>query len=252
MNEMDRTASPERRTTAFVLCGGLGTRLRSVLSDRPKSMALVAGVPFLQLLLENVRSQGIDQVILGTGYLADQIEDFFRDGRDLGLQISYSREHQPLGTGGALKLAEPLLSDPLVVLNGDSYMAWSLAAASELFSRNGADAVIVLHSVPDVSRYGSVTIAPDGRVSQFVEKGSCTGAGLINAGVYLLGKHVVQALPADKPVSLEKDVFPTLLGGKVYGLIANGLFIDIGIPADLERAQTLLASQAGPRGGMGK
>ncbi len=244
MNEVDVAADFNRRITAFVLCGGLGTRLRPVLSDRPKSMALVAGVPFLQLLLESVRSQGVDQVILGTGYMAEQIEDFFRDGHDLAVRIRYSREHEPLGTGGALKLAEPLLSDPMLVLNGDSHVEWSLAAACELFRKHDASLVMVLQTVPDVSRYGSVTVAPDGRVNEFVEKGTRAGAGLINAGVYLLRKEIVSALPAGKAISLERDVFPGMLGGKVYGVVSTGLFIDIGIPADLERAQALLAPQA--------
>lgn len=244
MNEVNSAADRKRRITAFVLCGGLGTRLRPVLSDRPKSMALVGGVPFLRLLLERVRSQGVDQVILGTGYMAEQIEDFFRDGRDLALRISYSREREPLGTGGALKLAEPMLSDPVLVLNGDSFVEWSLAATLELFTRRDAVAVIVLQAVPDVARYGSVTIDADARVTEFVEKGSRAGAGLINAGVYLLRKEMVSALPAGRKVSLEKDVFPEQLNGKVYGLVSAGLFIDIGIPADLERAQIVLGSQA--------
>ena len=102
---------------AFVLCGGLGTRLRPVLSDRPKSMAPVGGVPFLQLLLADLKAQGIGEVILGTGYMADQVQAFFRRGEEIGLRFSHSREDKPLGTGGALKLAEPLLSDPVVVLN---------------------------------------------------------------------------------------------------------------------------------------
>jgi NDP-sugar pyrophosphorylase family protein len=244
MNEVDSAADRKHQIKAFVLCGGLGTRLRPVLSDRPKSMALVGGVPFLQLLLARVRSQGVGQVILGTGYMAEQIEDFFRDGQDLALRISYSREHEPLGTGGALKLAEPMLSDPVLVLNGDSFVEWSLAATLELFTRRDAAAVIVLQAVPDVARYGSVTIDADGRVTEFVEKGARTGAGLINAGVYLLRKEMVSALPADRAVSLERDVFPEQLSGEVYGLVSEGLFIDIGIPADLERAQLLLGPQA--------
>jgi D-glycero-alpha-D-manno-heptose 1-phosphate guanylyltransferase len=225
---------------AFVLCGGLGTRLRLVLSDRPKSMALVGGVPFLQLLLEDLKAQGIREVILGTGYMADQVQAFFRRGEEFGLRVCYSREDMPLGTGGALKLAEPLLSDPVVVLNGDSYVEWSLAATRDLFAQKDASVVMILQAVPDVARYGSVTIEPGGRVTEFVEKGTRAGAGLINAGVYLVRKEIVAALPAGEAVSLERDVFPRLLRGKVYGLISKGLFIDIGLPADLERAQTVL------------
>jgi len=225
---------------AFILCGGFGTRLRSVLSDRPKSMAPVAGVPFLELLLRQVRAQGIREAVLGTGYMAEQIEAHFGDGAELGMTIRYSRESEPLGTGGALKLAEPLLGDPVVVLNGDSYVEWNLGAARELFERTGADAVMILQRVPDIARYGSVTIAADGHVIEFVEKGSRTGEGLINAGVYLLRKEIVAGRLEKQAISLERDVFPGLAGGKLYGLVTEGIFIDIGIPADLERAQTVL------------
>jgi NDP-sugar pyrophosphorylase family protein len=244
MNEANDEHSQSTGTKAFVLCGGLGTRLRAVLNDRPKSMAVVAGVPFLQLLLEQVRSQGVNEVVLGTGYMADQIEAFFRDGSALSLRISYSRETEPLGTGGAIKLAEPLLSDPVFILNGDSYVEVDLAAMLKLFTERNATVVIALQTVPDVARYGSVTIAPDGRVTQFVEKGTRTGAGLINAGIYLVRKEVIASLPAGKPISFEKDVFPELLHGAVYGAVCNGLFIDIGIPSDLERAQALLSPHA--------
>ena len=240
MNDPATSADQVRRLGAFILCGGLGTRLRAVLSDRPKSMAPVAGVPFLQLLLEKLKAEGIEEVILGTGYLADQIEGFFGKGESLGLRLRYSRESQPLGTGGAVKLAEPWLRDPVLVLNGDSYAEWSVAGIADLYTRNDAEVVIVLQVVPDVSRYGSVTVDRDGRVIEFIEKGSRTGAGLINAGIYLLSKKIIAGFPANETISLERDVFPRLLGGKVFGLVSEGLFIDIGVPADLLRAQTLL------------
>lgn len=244
MDEPRPAAVRDRPLQAFVLCGGLGTRLRPVLSDRPKSMAPVAGVPFLQILLADLKAQGIKEVILGTGHLAERIEAFFGEGTEIGLRIHYSRENEPLGTGGALKLAEPWLSDPVVALNGDSYVEWDLAPALQLFERQNATAVMVLQAVPDVARYGSVTIEPGGRVTEFVEKGSRTRVGLINAGVYILRKEVVAGLPAQQAVSLERDVFPELLSkGKVYGLVTDGIFIDIGIPADLERAQTILLSK---------
>jgi NDP-sugar pyrophosphorylase family protein len=233
-------ANSNRYLRAFVLCGGLGTRLRSVVADRPKSMALIGDVPFLHVLLKGLKSQGLQEVILGTGYRAEQIEEFFGSGENLGLHLHYSREDEPLGTGGALKLAERLLSDPVVVLNGDSYAEWSLAAMLHLFREKNAKIVVVLQTVPDVSRYGSVTIDSEGRVIEFIEKGSQIGAGFINAGIYLLRKEIVKELPADKTISLEKDVFPHFLGANFYGVIAQGTFIDIGIPADLQRAQILL------------
>lgn len=204
-------------------------------------MAPVAGVPFLQLLLARLRDQGIAEVVLGTGYLAEQIEQHFGNGSEFGLTIRYSQEPRPLGTGGAVKLAEPFLSDPALILNGDSYVEWNLAPMLALAAARGADLVMALQAVPDVSRYGNVLIAEDGRITQFIEKGSAAGAGLINAGVYLLREEIVRRLPNEKPISLEREVFPALLARRVFGVVCAGPFIDIGIPADLARAQTLLA-----------
>lgn len=234
---------PTDAVRAFVLCGGLGTRLRPVLADLPKSMGLISGTPFLELLLDRLRSQGVDDVILGTGYMAAKIESYFGSGNKFDVRIRYSREDKPLGTGGALKLAEPLISDPVLVLNGDSYVEWSLNPMLELFSGKDADLVLVLQAVPDVTRYGTVALDHDGRVTEFIEKGIRAGPGLINAGVYLLGKQVVRDLPAGTAISLERDVFPRLLGRRIYGLVCPGPFIDIGIPDDFKRAQTLLASR---------
>ena len=180
----DNRDSPTDAVRAFVLCGGAGTRLRPVLADRPKSMALIAGTPFLQLLLDRLRSQGVGDVILGTGYMAEKIESYFGGGNKLAMHIRYSREHEPLGTGGALKLAEPLISDPVLVLNGDSYVEWSLVPMLELFTAKDADMVIVVEAVADATRYGSVALDQDGRVTQFLEKGIRAGPGLINAGVF--------------------------------------------------------------------
>lgn len=247
---MGNTQARERKSSlnavrGFVLCGGQGTRLRSVVADRPKSMALISGVPFLKLLLDQLASQRISDIILGTGYMADCIESYFGDGGRLGLRLHYSRELEPLGTGGALKLAEPAISDPVLVLNGDSYVEWKLAPMLKLFLDKAADAVLVLHAITDVTRYGSVAIDQDGRVTEFIEKGIRAGPGIINAGVYLLRKQIVRDLREGKAISLEKEVFPRLLKGRVYGLVCKGVFIDIGIPEDFNRAQKLLASRMG-------
>jgi len=236
-------STPSNAIRAFVLCGGRGTRLRPVLTDRPKSMAPISGRPFLQLLLDRLRSQEVEKVILGTGYMADKIEGYFGSGRKFDVCIRYSREQEPLGTGGALKLAEPIVSDPILVLNGDTYVEWSLVRMLELLMAKDADLVLVLQAVADVTRYGSVALDQDGRISQFLEKGATAGPGLINAGVYLIRKQIIADLPAGAAISLERDVFPRLLNRRVYGLISTGLFIDIGIPDDLKRAQTLLASR---------
>jgi len=228
---------------ALILCGGAGTRLRSVLVDRPKSMALIGGRPFLELLLEKLRDQGISDVILGTGYMAEKIESYFGSGKKLRMSIRVSRENEPLGTGGALKLAEPLISDPVLVINGDSYVEWCFSPMLELFRATDAAMVIALQAVTDVARYGSVRLDNDCRVSQFLEKNIGAGPGLINAGVYLVRKQIVRDLPAKTAISLERDVFPRLLDRGVYGIVCSGPFIDIGIPDDLKRAQTMFGSQ---------
>src|SRR6266568_2523612 len=134
MKKMDGNRDiPTGVVRAFVLCGGAGTRLRPVLADRPKSMALISGTPFLQLLLDRLRCEGVDDVILGTGYMAENIENYFGSGKKLAVRIRYSREDEPLGTGGALKLAESFISDPVLVLNGDSYVEWNLNPMLGLF-----------------------------------------------------------------------------------------------------------------------
>jgi NDP-sugar pyrophosphorylase family protein len=239
----DRTSSADA-VRGFVLCGGQGTRLRSVIADRPKSMAVISGTPFLQLLLEQLKFQQVGDVILGTGYMAEKIESYFGSGNQVGLRLCYSREHEPLGTGGALKLAEPLISDPVLVLNGDSYVEWSLVPMLQLLTAKEADLVIILQAVVDVARYGTVALDHDGRITQFIEKGVRGGPGLINAGVYLLRKQIVRALRTGTAISLEREVFPRLLDRRMYGLVCTGLFIDIGIPDDLRRAQSLLAPHA--------
>jgi NDP-sugar pyrophosphorylase family protein len=141
--------------------------------------------------------------------MAEKIERYFGSGKKFAERIRYSRENEPLGTGGALKLAEPLISDPVLVLNCDSYVDSSFVPMLELFTAKDADVVIVVQAVADVARYGSVTLDRDGRVTQFVEKGAAGGPGLINAGVYLLRKQIVRELPAGTAISLEREVFPT-------------------------------------------
>lgn len=253
---------------AFILCGGLGTRLRSKVADRPKSMALIGDKPFLEVLLRRLAVKGITDFVLGTGYLGEQIESYFGNGSQLGLRIAYSRETEPLGTGGALALAAPLLDPEFFMLNGDTYADFDPVEMRRLKDRTLRDEgttdpkesasspfIMGLRQVPESARYGAVRLAPDGRLLAFAEK-SAGGPGLINAGVYLLDRSLALALPQGKSLSLEKDVLPPFLpqaeagpapvsivrkAVTLWGLVLEGLFIDIGTPADFEAAQTLLA-----------
>jgi len=225
-----------------VLCGGLGTRLRSVVADRPKSLALVAGKPFLEHLLDYYHRQGATRFLLATGYLSEQIEATFPDGRFKDASVTVSREPDPLGTGGALRLAKALLEEDFFVVNGDTWMECRLETLRAFGRTHDLAGVLALRAVDDVSRYGAVRVDEHGRIRAFVEKSAQSGPGNINAGVYWLRRSLIEAMP-DGKVSLESHIFPTLLDGRLGGVSAGdgGRFIDIGIPEDFARAQKLLA-----------
>lgn len=226
---------------AALLAGGLGTRLRSVVSDRPKVMALVAGRPFVTHLLDQLAESGIRKVVLCTGYMADMIRNELGD-EYRGMELVYSVEDTPLGTGGALQNAVRLLSgDKILVLNGDSYCQCNLASFITAHAASTAPAGMVLARVDDVSRFGAVLTSNDSLVGSFNEKGEKSGPGWINAGIYLLPKRLIQEIAPGQQVSLEREVFPAHLTEGIYGYPCSGLFIDIGIPEEYQRAQSLFS-----------
>ncbi len=226
--------------TCVILAGGLGTRLRSVLSDAPKPMAEVNGRPFLAYVLDQVRRAGLIDVILCVGYKAEVIEDHVADGRTYGLHVRYSRERDLLGTAGALRQARDLIrSDPFLAFNGDSYCEVEIGKLIEQHRARGATATIAVCEVEEPSRYGSTMLGASDRIISFSEK---MGAGprYINGGVYALNQSVLDLVPSGQPSSIERDIFPLLAGDGLYAFRTAGTFIDIGTPADLERAQTVL------------
>jgi NDP-sugar pyrophosphorylase family protein len=225
---------------AVLLVGGLGTRLRSVVPSIPKVLASVGKRSFLELLVEQLRSQGIRRLVMCSGYLADQIETEFGDGRSSGVKIEYSREEQPLGTAGAIKQAERYLQEvpAFVVMNGDSFLEVNFSDLMECHRTHRAMATLAVLRVEDASRYGTVHVDGDGRVRRFAEKTGNSMPGSVNGGVYIFDRAVLQHIP-ERPASLERDVFPRLLDQGVYALEQNGMFIDIGTPADYARAQLL-------------
>jgi D-glycero-alpha-D-manno-heptose 1-phosphate guanylyltransferase len=227
-------------TKAVLLVGGLGTRLRTVVPSAPKAMAPVGDRPFLELLIRQLASQGIRNLVLCTGYLADQIENEFGDGSDLGVAIEYSKEPQPLGTGGALKFAEKFLhgAPDFVVMNGDSFVELDLCRLLQFHRGHGEVATMAVVAVENAGRYGTVQVDSNNRITEFVEKTGSDTPGLINAGVYIFSPAILECVP-DGPVSLEKDVFPRLLDRGVYAVREQGVFIDIGTPADYAKAQQL-------------
>lgn len=230
---------------AIVLVGGKGTRLLTVVNDRPKPMAPVAGRPFLEWLLLFLRGQGIRRVILATGYKGEMVEAHFRDGTGLGLQVVYSHEEIPLGTGGAVRHALPqVTTDPVLVLNGDSFCPFDVEHLLGAKCSTGAQALLWLVWTADCRRYGSVALAEGTKVVAFHEKASDLRAGRINAGVYLLRRHVLESIPATRPVSLETEVFPSLIGHGLYATAGPGPFLDIGTPESYRKAGSFFAENS--------
>jgi len=228
--------------TAAVLAGGLGTRLREVVADRPKVLAEVNGRPFLAYLLDRIADAGIRRVVLCTGYMAERVCDAF-GGSYREMELCYSQEVEPLGTGGALRLALPFLSsNPLLVMNGDSFCDADLGVLLDRHIAALATASLTLVRVVDSSRYGSVDTKENGEVTNFTEKGLRQGEGIINAGIYLLDRTVVAAIPEGRAVSLEREVFPHLISKGLYGFYQHAGFIDIGVPSDYQAAAAVLSA----------
>ena len=217
--------------TAAILAGGLGTRLRSVVADRPKVMAEVRGQPFLTYLLEQLAQAGFKHTVLCTGYLGEQVKATFGDTYS-SLHLEYSQESFPLGTAGALQLALPLFqSEQVLVINGDSFCKANLSDFWAWYTdTKDAEAALLLTQVPDTKRYGRVQVKPSGQVLKFEEKGSTEGAGWINAGIYLLERRLLSTIPQNHAVSLETEMFPAWIGQELYGYCSQGQFLDIGTP----------------------
>jgi D-glycero-alpha-D-manno-heptose 1-phosphate guanylyltransferase len=239
-----------RNTQVVILCGGLGTRLRPAVPHLPKSLAPVAGRPFLDYILSGIAAASMRNVLLCTGHYGDAVEQHYAGSTASrhGLRIDYSREQESLGTAGALCNARrSIRSNPFLVINGDSlleinfqeFVAWHLAS--------GAVATLALTRVADSRRYGSVVLEANGEIRRFAEKVEPTPNGfgregaLINAGVYALDRSVLDAIPSSPPmISFEKDIFPTLIGRGLFGFVTTGFFIDIGVPGEYQRAQTVI------------
>lgn len=226
---------------AIVLVGGLGTRLRTVVSDVPKPLAPVAGRPFLAWMLDHLAEQGMRHVILATGFMAGKVEQLV--GRHWsGMTVDYSPEEHPLGTGGAVRRAASLLHDGGThVVNGDTFLRYSPQALEAATRRVGATMGVALAHVPDVGRYGAVEFDA-GRVSSFREKGK-DGPGHINAGCYFMAADALAALPDRENFSLEADVLvPLAMQGGLAAFEQAEQFIDIGVPEDYLRAQALFGA----------
>lgn len=227
---MFETMSLLASITGVILVGGRGTRLRPVLPDRPKVLARVLGRPFLTYLLEQLAQAGVGQVVLCTGYLGEQVRQEMGDKYG-SLNLEYSWEEEPLGTGGAVRRAlAHCASDPVLVMNGDSFIDADLASFYQWFTEKELPAALLLTWVPETSRYGRVMVGEAGLVAGFEEKGAHPGPGWINAGVYLLRRRVLLPFPEGQFFSLERDLLPRWMGKGLHGYPAGSNFIDIGTP----------------------
>jgi mannose-1-phosphate guanylyltransferase len=216
-----------------ILVGGQGTRLRPLTSTVPKPVVQLVDRPFIAFMLEWLKTHGIDDVIMSCGFLADGMRSVLGDGSQLGIRLRFVEEPEPRGTAGALKLAEPMLDQSFLMLNGDVLTDIDLTAQIAQHRATGARATLALVPVPDPSAYGLVILAPDRSVEDFIEKPSAdiTGEKLISAGAYVLEREILELVPPDRNVSIEREVWPALVGNGLYGFASEGYWLDIGTPA---------------------
>ena len=228
---------------AVILAGGLGTRLSAVLPDTPKVLAPIDGKPFLHYQLTLLNKFGVKRVLMLTGHQGDKVEATFSNGFSYGFDINYIKEEYPLGTGGALLNAFNLLDDQFLLVNGDTFFDIDLDILESFFNVNELPGLMALRFTERTDRYGLVSIDPNYRVCNFLEKkelNSDRADGYINGGIYILRKaHLAKYIaPVIKTMSLEKTVLPDLTKeGNLFGLPVGGKFIDIGVPEDYRLAQ---------------
>lgn len=217
-------------TDVLILCGGLGNRFRKVRNDIPKALAPINGKPFIDLLLDDLVSQGLTRIILATGYLSNLVEQHIKQRSDIEYIISC--EPKPLGTGGAIKFAERhFRSNPVLVMNGDSRISFNFKNLLKTYFEQDCDALILLSNNTNGEDYGNVTMDNTGRICGFSEKPlKKFRSEFVNAGVYLFSRKLIHKLPPNKTISLEKDLMTFWLkkGKHIYGIVVNNPVQDIG------------------------
>ena len=236
-------------TDAVILVGGKGTRLRPLTNSIPKPMLPTAGFPFLQHLLARIKDAGMTHVVLGTSFKAEVFEEFFGDGSEFGLEIEYVVEDEPLGTGGGIRnVASRLRHDRAMVFNGDVLSGTDLGAVLRSHVEREADVTLHLLRVSDPRAFGCVPTDSDGRVSAFLEKTEDPPTDQINAGTYVFQREVIEAIPAGRAVSVEREVFPELLerGSRVFGHVDQAYWRDMGTPSDFVRGSSDLVRGIAP------
>ena len=234
------------RTSAILLVGGMGTRLMPLTSKTPKPMLQVAGVPFTEHQIRKAAQAGITEIVLATSYKAELFEPYFGNGEKFGIKIKYAVEKTALGTGGGIRNAAALLDDcdQVVIFNGDVLSGHDLSAQIKFHIKNNAEVTLYLTKVSDARAYGCVELSADSQVKSFLEKMENPVSDLINAGCYIFNRKVIDQIPANQVISVERDTFPNLLssGVKVCGYLDNSYWLDIGNPAALVKASADLVT----------
>ena len=217
--------------------------------NTPKPMLTVAGIPVTEHQLNMAKAAGITRIVLATSYLAELFTPYFGDGSKWGMQIQYAVEKSPLGTGGAIRNAAKLIdsSESIVILNGDVLSSHNLAEQIRQHEAHDADVTLHLTKVDDARAYGSVPTDPNGRVSAFLEKMENPVTNQINAGCYVFNPRILQSIPLDTVVSVERETFPALVasGAAVYGYIESSYWVDIGTPQALMNASAEIVNRDG-------
>ena len=236
----------------LVLCGGRGARLKPIVSDKPKILANIGGSPFIKYLLKYLENEGIKRIILCTGYMYDQIEDWVQSSYHGDLDILFSREKNPQGTGGAIKNAQKLiLGNNFLVINGDTFIELNYRVFIESFLDKDAVGLFALKKLIKTEAYGNVKVDSMNRIVSFIEKENKfdhnNNDGLINVGVYLLNKVCLDVIPSNTKVSFERSTMKLILkesNNSIYGFYCEGSFIDIGTPRNYYRAHEILQKYA--------
>ena len=222
---------------AVILVGGQGTRLRPLTSTVPKPVVTLVDRPFISFMLEWLRGHRVDDVIMSCGFLAGGVRAVLGDGSALGIRLRFIEEPDPRGTAGAVKLAEPMLDERFLMLNGDVLTDIDLTAQIAQHEATGASATLSLVPVADPTAYGLVLLEEDRSVREFIEKPSSdkVESNLISAGAYVLQRSILDLVPPDRNVSIEREVWPRLLGDGLYGFPSEGYWLDIGTPSATSR-----------------
>jgi mannose-1-phosphate guanylyltransferase len=218
---------------ALILAGGEGTRLRPLTSTVPKPVVPLVDRPFISYMLEWLRGHGVDDVVMSCGFLASGVRNVLGDGSRLGIKLRYVEEPRPMGTGGAIKFAEQLLDERFLVLNGDVLTDLDLTTQLAQHEQTGARGTLALVPVEDPTAYGLVRFDDGNAVTEFVEKPAyddIESTPLISAGAYVLEREVLDLMPPDQNVSIEREVFPKLIGNGLYAYAGSGYWMDIGTP----------------------